>query len=264
MLRGHATPGSQLLNLRYRSEPSYTPLRPSNPAPPSTQLTSPQPHATPAAAASASPSISSKVDTGPSSTASVAYGGRTGVEGPGLSVGQKVVLGLGMVIVPYVWSRVGTALARSATQQTVSWAEQLAQERQETAAETAATGTRARDHVSTTDDSKGSDTTGVQGSTGTQAGTQAALGVSDGGQGAQAGVGAGGGILRLALRRAYRVWARVWARVMAVYRTVREGTWRRPSAQQVWLQAHIHSHARAHTHTHTHSHTHTHTHTHTQ
>lgn len=34
-------------------------------------------------------------------------GGRTGVEGPALSTAQRSVLGLGYVVLPYVWRRLG-------------------------------------------------------------------------------------------------------------------------------------------------------------
>jgi hypothetical protein len=69
--QGRATPGSELMNLRYRNERS----------------------------------------------AAAATGGKSGVQGPGLSQQQKVLFGLGFVALPYAWSR----LQRYAVQQ--EWGE---------------------------------------------------------------------------------------------------------------------------------------------
>ena len=39
-------------------------------------------------------------------------GGPTGIEGPGLSLTQRVLFGLGYVVLPYLWDRLGRAAAQ--------------------------------------------------------------------------------------------------------------------------------------------------------
>jgi hypothetical protein len=125
--RGHATPGSQLLNLRYRNERSSTPAGAGHTG--STQfsagsgrsksLNSSSPSSSGVGASgsgrggSAATSTSSRPSSALPSAASVPLlGGKTGVEGPGLSLQQRLALGAGMVVVPYLWARLGRMAAR--------------------------------------------------------------------------------------------------------------------------------------------------------
>ncbi|KAG1675900.1 hypothetical protein FOA52_001557 [Chlamydomonas sp. UWO 241] len=85
--RGQSTPGSQLLNLRYRNEWAMR-------APTGGGMA------------------------GAAAVASAA--GRSGVEGPGLGVGQRVLFGLGYVMLPYVWGRASAAASRA------EWDERMA------------------------------------------------------------------------------------------------------------------------------------------
>lgn len=81
---GKPTPGSALMNLRYRDERQrHAQLKPA----PSTKVCSQEP--------------SGKAHT----TTKVQVGGRTGVEGPGLSKWQRGLWGLGTVFMQYAWTR---------------------------------------------------------------------------------------------------------------------------------------------------------------
>ncbi|KAL6759157.1 Pex12 amino terminal region-domain-containing protein [Haematococcus lacustris] len=78
--RGQATPGSVLLNLRYRDERKAHPQ---------------------------GQGLAQGEWAGHAMQALGGLGGKTGVGGPGLSVAQRTALGLGMVLVPWVWARLG-------------------------------------------------------------------------------------------------------------------------------------------------------------
>eukprot|EP00877_Chromochloris_zofingiensis_P014144 jgi/Chrzof1/8984/Cz03g31260.t1 len=77
---GRASPGSELMNLRYRNERAMS---------------------------------HSMASTSSSAAASHQGGGRTGIEGPGLTTAQRVLFGMGDVLVPYSWAK----LNRRASQQ---------------------------------------------------------------------------------------------------------------------------------------------------
>ncbi len=185
VLRGNATPGSQLLNLRYRSElqtasPIAAPTSPPAPAAPSNAAPAPPPpsgsakgvapplaaglhaarlHRThgplhrrrawaaapllkatglahhpdaspPSSAAPSTPPATAPAaphhhhdGAAPAPTACAAHSVpplpapavalRSGVEGPGLSLAQRLLLCAGLVLVPYAWSRLSSALARA-------------------------------------------------------------------------------------------------------------------------------------------------------
>jgi hypothetical protein len=125
--RGHATPGSQLLNLRYRNERCSSTTAGAGGRSAGLQTTR-----DPAAgggnsqhsgSSSSGPSgarvahVGDTVSSTPrllSSSQSTAspLGGKTGVEGPGLSLHQRLALGAGMVVLPYLWARLGRLAAR--------------------------------------------------------------------------------------------------------------------------------------------------------
>jgi hypothetical protein len=124
--RGHATPGSQLLNLRYRNERSSTPAglgstgstQPSTSSVQGRSLNSSSPSSSigisgSGGGCSAATSTSSQPGPAfPSAAGLPVLGGKTGVEGPGLSLQQRLALGAGMVVVPYLWARLGRMAAR--------------------------------------------------------------------------------------------------------------------------------------------------------
>ncbi|DBA79327.1 hypothetical protein WJX79_000617 [Trebouxia sp. C0005] len=89
---GKPTPGSALMNLRYRDERHihYTPRKLTGSSQGALQISSCQPNGL-----------------NPRSE----VGGRTGVEGPGLSTWQRGLWGLGTVLMQYAWSRLDQVAA---------------------------------------------------------------------------------------------------------------------------------------------------------
>jgi hypothetical protein len=136
---GRATPGSALLNLRYRSEPSplarllasplaaagartvrrramALPCAPRRAPRAATSLGAPT-HAPSGPSPSHRPACAppqaqhSTAEAAPPASPAAASCGASGVEGPGLSLPQRVALGLGSVALPYAWARATAAMA---------------------------------------------------------------------------------------------------------------------------------------------------------
>ena len=87
---GQPLPGMALMNLRYRNEAAVGPAA----------------RATPGSSSSSS-SSSSTSNSSSSTVAACPGGGRSGVEGPGLSAVQRVLYCLGAVALRYGWARLG-------------------------------------------------------------------------------------------------------------------------------------------------------------
>ncbi|KAI8469203.1 MAG: Pex12 amino terminal region-domain-containing protein [Monoraphidium minutum] len=92
---GRATPGSELMNLRYRDERALA-------------------AAERAAAGAAAAGASGRGAGGGGKAAAPPWlrGGRTGVEGPGLSSSQRWLFGIGYIAIPYLWQRAHRFAAR--------------------------------------------------------------------------------------------------------------------------------------------------------
>jgi peroxin-2 len=102
--QGRATPGSALMNLRYRDErpfaPPFSPSSSSSSSPLSSAVLESAAAATAATRAAGAPPPPSWV-----------FGDGEGVEGAGLTRAQRLLFGVGYVLVPYLWARAGRAAA---------------------------------------------------------------------------------------------------------------------------------------------------------
>eukprot|EP00879_Flechtneria_rotunda_P028166 GHRR01030248.1.p1 GENE.GHRR01030248.1~~GHRR01030248.1.p1 ORF type:complete len:225 (+),score=101.01 GHRR01030248.1:775-1449(+) len=125
--RGQATPGSDLMNLRYRNDRAMNKAAAVAAAQAQTVSAAAQQTAaaSTAAVAAAGQGVSSGQDQPAAGTAVEQvhppwlHGGRTGIEGPGLSQQQKLGYALGFVLMPYLWIRINRHAVHA------NWGQQL-------------------------------------------------------------------------------------------------------------------------------------------